>query len=91
MLFEGPRMRACFTFREACGAQGPSPENGLGLGASVFHSGTPAVLKVNVLQLVCYTNGYRLTVDLCGRHSQVGSLPCAAHLLNDGARVLRRA
>ena len=83
-------MRACFTFRDACGAQGLSPESGLGLGASVLHSGTPAVLKVNVLQRVCYPNGSRLTVDLCGRHSQVGSLPCAAHLLNVAAGILRR-
>ena len=91
MLFEGPRMRACFTFRDACGAQGLSPESGLGLGASVLHPATPAVLKVNVLQRVCYPNGFRLTVDLCGRHSHVGSLPCAAHLLDGGAGVLRRA
>ena len=27
--------------------------------------------------------------DLCGRHSQVGSLAGAAHLLNDNAGVLR--
>ena len=30
-----------------------------------------------------------LMVDLCGRHSQVGSLAGAAHLLNDNAGVLR--
>ena len=30
-------------------------------------------------------------VDLCGRHSQVGSLAGAAHLLNDNAGVLRWA
>ena len=30
-------------------------------------------------------------VDLCGRHSQVGSLAGAAHLLNDNAGVLRQA
>ena len=30
-----------------------------------------------------------LAVDLCGRHSQVGSLAGAAHLLNDNAGVLR--
>ena len=29
--------------------------------------------------------------DLCGRHSQVGSLAGAAHLLNDNAGVLRWA
>ena len=91
MLFVGPRMRVCFAFRDACGAQELSPESGLGLGASVLHSGTPAVLKVNVLQRVCYPDGFRLICDLCGKHSQVGSLPCAAHLLNDGAGVLRRA
>ena len=28
-------------------------------------------------------------VDLCERHSQVGSLAGAAHLLNDNAGVLR--
>ena len=28
-------------------------------------------------------------VDQCGRHSQVGSLAGAAHLLNDNAGVLR--
>ena len=27
--------------------------------------------------------------DLCGRHSQVGSLAGAAHLLNDNTGVLR--
>ena len=91
MLFVGPRMRVCFAFRDACGAQGLSPESGLGLGASVLHSGTPAVLKVNVLRRVCYASGSRLIGALWGRHSQVGSLPCAAHLLNDGAGVLRRA
>ena len=36
--------------------------------------------------------GYGLKVsseaDLCGRHSQVGSLAGAAHLLNDNAGVL---
>ena len=77
MLFDGPRMRPCFTFRDVCGAQGLSQENGLGLGASVLHSGTPAVLKVNVLRRVCYRHGSRLTGALWGRHSQVGSLPCA--------------
>ena len=30
-----------------------------------------------------------LRADLCGRHSQVGSLAGAAHLLNDNAGVLR--
>ena len=39
--------------------------------------------------------GYSLKVsseaDLCGRHSQVGSLAGAAHLLNDNAGVLRGA
>ena len=30
-----------------------------------------------------------LMADLCGRHSQVGSLAGAAHLLNDNAGVLR--
>ena len=39
--------------------------------------------------------GYSLKVsfeaDLCGRHSQVGSLAGAAHLLNDNAGVLRAA
>ena len=65
MLFEGPRMRACFTFRDACGAQGLSPENGLGLGASVLHSGTPAVLKVNVLRRVCCPSG-----SACGAQGQ---------------------
>jgi hypothetical protein len=30
-----------------------------------------------------------MMVDLCGRHSQVGSLAGAAHLLNDNAGVLR--
>ena len=30
-----------------------------------------------------------LAADLCGRHSQVGSLAGAAHLLNDNAGVLR--
>ena len=30
-------------------------------------------------------------VDLCGRHSQVGSLAGAAHLLKDNAGVLRQA
>ena len=29
--------------------------------------------------------------DLCGKHSQVGSLAGAAHLLNDNAGVLRWA
>jgi hypothetical protein len=29
-----------------------------------------------------------LVADLCGRHSQVGSLAGAAHLLNDNAGVL---
>ena len=37
--------------------------------------------------------GYSLKVsfeaDLCGRHSQVGSLAGAAYLLNDNAGVLR--
>ena len=32
-----------------------------------------------------------LITDLCGRHSQVGSLAGAAHLLNDNAGVLRWA
>ena len=61
MLFEGPRMRACFAFRDACGAQGPGPEYGLGVGASVLHSGTPAVLKVNVRRAVCILD------DMSGR------------------------
>ena len=30
-----------------------------------------------------------MLADLCGRHSQVGSLAGAAHLLNDNAGVLR--
>jgi hypothetical protein len=30
----------------------------------------------------------QLAADLCGRHSQVGSLAGAAHLLNDNAGVL---
>ena len=30
-----------------------------------------------------------LAADLCGRHSQVGSLAGAAHLLNDNAGVQR--
>ena len=30
-----------------------------------------------------------LMADLCGRHSQVGSLAGAVHLLNDNAGVLR--
>ena len=65
MLFEGPRMRALYTFRETCGAQGPSPENGLGLGASVWNSGTPAMLKDNVLRRVCCPSG-----SACGAHGQ---------------------
>ena len=32
---------------------------------------------------------FLLNIDLCGRHSQVGSLAGAAHLLNDNAGVLR--
>ena len=32
-----------------------------------------------------------LAADLRGRHSQVGTLAGAAHLLNDGAGVLRLA
>ena len=32
-----------------------------------------------------------LAADLCGRHSQVGSLAGAAHLLNDNTGVLRSA
>ena len=32
----------------------------------------------------------QFTDDLCGRHSQVGSLAGAAHLLKDNAGVLRR-
>ena len=32
-----------------------------------------------------------LMSDLCGRHSQVGSLAGAAHLSNDNAGVLRQA
>ena len=39
--------------------------------------------------------GYSLKVsseaDLCGRHSQVGSLAGAAHLLNNNTGVLREA
>ena len=39
--------------------------------------------------------GYSLKVsseaDLCGRHSQVGSLAGAAHLLNNNTGVLRAA
>ena len=61
MLFVGPRMRVCFAFRDACGAQELSPESGLGLGASVLHSGTPAVLKVNVRKAVCILD------DMSGR------------------------
>ena len=30
-----------------------------------------------------------IAADLCGRHSQVGSLAGAAHLLNNNAGVLR--
>ena len=42
----------------------------------------------------CITAGFGSKVafwaaDLCGRHSQVGSLAGAAHLLNDNAGVLR--
>ena len=42
----------------------------------------------------CITASFRFKVifliaDLCGRHSQVGSLAGAAHLLNDNAGVLR--
>ena len=57
----------------------------------VIQAGPPAVHKVNVLRRVCYPSGSRLTGALWGRHSQVGSLPCAGHLLDDGAGVLRRA
>ena len=57
----------------------------------VVRAGPPAVLKVNVFRRVCYPSGSRLIGALWGRHSQVGSLPCAGHLLDDGAGVLRRA
>lgn len=36
--------------------------------------------------------GFKIAIcaaDQCGRHSQVGSLAGAAHLLNDNAGVLR--
>ena len=57
----------------------------------VVRAGPPAVLKVSALRRVYYPSGSRLIDALWGRHSQVGSLPCAANLLSDGAGVLRRA
>ena len=40
-------------------------------------------------QRVLVLRSSSMMVDLCGRHSQVGSLAGAAHLLNDNAGVLR--
>ena len=57
----------------------------------VVRAGPPAVLKVGVLRRVCYPRGSRLIGSLWGRHSQVGGLPWAEDLFDDGAGVLRRA
>ena len=46
------------------------------------------ILKL-ALQRVLGLRLSRMTIDLRGRHSQVGSLAGAAHLLNDNAGVLR--
>ena len=39
-------------------------------------------------QRVFDSTSIHLLAELCGRHYQVGSLPGAAHLLNDNANVL---
>ena len=49
----------------------------------LFRDVAPSLCEVLALRLVFGP------ADLCGRHSQVGSLAGAAHLLNDNAGVLR--
>ena len=49
----------------------------------LFRETEARIVRVFDLRLPC------LATDLCGRHSQVGSLAGAAHLLNDNAGVLR--
>ena len=49
----------------------------------LFRETEARTVRVVDLRLPC------LATDLCGRHSQVGSLAEASHLLNDNAGVLR--
>ena len=62
----------------------------MGASATVkYHYGLSYFTYSVIQNLVSRFKGALCALDLCGRHSQVGSLAGAAHLLKDNTGVLR--